>query len=89
MCSFADVPVAAWQPSPGDQGPMYDGPDVPATDLPEDVTGPEPQTVPLDVSTLHKVPGYESVGYYADSTYMFITEVSFCSILAHVTSSGR
>ena len=48
---------------------MYDGPDVPSTDLPEDITGPEPQTVPLDVSTLHKVPGYETVGYYADGEW--------------------
>ena len=59
---------AAWQPSPGDR-PMYDGPDIPSADLPEDITGPEPQLVPLDVSTLHKVPGYETVGYYADCEY--------------------
>jgi len=58
----------AWQPSPGDR-PMYDGPDIPSADLPEDITGPEPQLVPLDVSTLHKVPGYETVGYYADCEY--------------------
>ena len=50
---------------------MYDGPDVPSADLPEDITGPEPQTVPLDVSTLHKVPGYETVGYYADGKYIW------------------
>jgi len=48
---------------------MYDGPDIPSADLPEDITGPEPQLVPLDVSTLHKVPGYETVGYYADCEY--------------------
>jgi len=48
---------------------MYDGPDIPSADLPEDITGPEPQMVPLDVSTLHKVPGYETVGYYADCEY--------------------
>jgi len=48
---------------------MYDGPDIPSADLPEDITGPEPQLVPLDVSTLHKVPGYETVGYYADCKY--------------------
>jgi len=59
---------SAWQPCPGDR-PMYDGPDIPSADLPEDITGPEPQLVPLDVSTLHKVPGYETVGYYADCEY--------------------
>lgn len=48
---------------------MYDGPDVPSADLPEDITGPEPQAVPLDVSTLHKVPGYETVGYYTDGKF--------------------
>ena len=58
----------AWQRSPGDR-PMYDGPDIPSADLPEDITGPEPQLVPLDVSTLHKVPGYETVGYYTDCEY--------------------
>jgi hypothetical protein len=51
---------------------MYDGPDVPSSDLPEDITGPEPQTVPLDVSTLHKVPGYETVGFYTDSCAPYV-----------------
>ena len=58
--------LAAWQPSPGDR-PMYDGPDLPPADLPEDLTGPEPQSVPIDVSLLHRILGYESVGYYPDS----------------------
>jgi len=43
---------------PGDSG-QEDG-------LPDDVTEQEPQIVPLDVSTLQKVAGYESVGYYSD-----------------------
>jgi len=62
---------------------MYDGPDIPSADLPEDITGPEPQLVPLDVSTLHKVPGYETVGYYADCEYRvsFVTsKLAQCSI---------
>jgi len=58
---------------------MYDGPDIPSADLPEDITGPEPQLVPLDVSTLHKVPGYETVGYYADCKYR-ISIVTFKSV---------
>lgn len=45
---------------------MYDGPDIPSTDIPEDLTGPEPQTVPLDVSLLNLVSGYETVSYYVD-----------------------
>ena len=70
--------IAAWQPSPGDR-PMYEGPDVPSADLPEDITGPEPQLVPLDVSTLHKVPGYETVGYYADCEYRISDILLICS----------
>ena len=73
----------AWQPSPGDR-PMYDGPDVPPADLPEDITGPEPQLVPLDVSTLHKVPGYETVGYYTDCEYR-ISSVTFKHVHHHVS----
>jgi len=57
--------VAAWQPTQGDR-PMYDGPDLPSADLPEDLTGPEPSSVPIDVSTLHRIYGYETVGYYVD-----------------------
>jgi len=48
---------------------MYDGPDLPSADIPEDLTGPEPQTVPLDVSLLQRVSGYETVSYYADGMY--------------------
>ena len=46
---------------------MYDGPDLPTADLPEDLTGPEPQSVPVDVAMLHRIDGYETVGYYVDS----------------------
>ena len=81
----------AWQPSPGDR-PMYDGPDIPSADLPEDITGPEPQLVPLDVSTLHKVPGYETVGYYADCEYrsnavesLFLNSRSVTTLYAEVS----
>ena len=53
--------LAAWHPCPGDK-PMYDGPDMPSTDMPENHSGPEPQLVPLDLSRLHKIRGYEDVG---------------------------
>lgn len=46
---------------------MYDGPDMPTTDLPEDHCGPEPVHAPLDVSRLAKIPGYEGVGYYPNA----------------------
>lgn len=66
-CKYIEYrPETAWQPSCGEQ-PMYDGPDLPSTDIPEDLTGPEPQSVPLDVSLLHRIYGYETVGYYVDA----------------------
>ena len=40
---------------------MYEGSDVPTTDLPEDHAPNEPQALPLDASKLHKVVGYEHV----------------------------
>ena len=59
---------SAWQPSAGDR-PMYDGPDLPSTDLPEDHLAPEPQPLPLDVTRLCKIEGYEHVGYHLNGQY--------------------
>jgi len=66
---------------------MYDGPDLPSADLPEDITGPEPQLVPLDVSTLHKVPGYETVGYYADCEYRLSVIATFKAVHSTITKT--
>lgn len=56
--------TAAWQPCPGDR-PMYEGADMPATDLPEDHLGPEPQMAPVDISRLTKVTGYEGLKHHS------------------------
>lgn len=61
---------------------MYDGPDLPSADIPEDLTGPEPQTVPLDVSLLQRVSGYETVSYYADGRRSQFIYFSFHFIIA-------
>ena len=45
---------------------MYDGPDMPSTDLPEDHLVPEPQALPPDVANLKRIKGYESVGHYGN-----------------------
>ena len=60
--------IPAWQPCPGDR-PMYDGADMATSDLPEEHVPPEPQAQPPDVSKLTRIPGYENVGYYANSEY--------------------
>ena len=52
--------MSAWKPTAGDQ-PMYDGPDLPAADLPEDHEGLEPTPLPVDVSKINiKVTGYDT-----------------------------
>ncbi|KAK2179060.1 hypothetical protein NP493_516g00001 [Ridgeia piscesae] len=49
-----------WEPS-ADGKPMYDGPDLPSADLPEDHTGLEPSPVPLDASKISThIQGYET-----------------------------
>lgn len=54
-------PEIAWQGGQGDVA-MYDGPDLAAADLPEDQTAPEPQCMPIQLSILPLLPGYESAG---------------------------
>lgn len=43
---------------------MYDGADMPSSDLPEEHTGPEPVALAPDVSKLQRIRGYEGNKYY-------------------------
>lgn len=58
--------LVAWKPSTSSDQPMYDGPDLPTSDLPEDRFAPEPQPLPLDPARLHKVEGYDGCGYHVN-----------------------
>ncbi|KAI0218715.1 hypothetical protein LSAT2_029584 [Lamellibrachia satsuma] len=52
--------IRPWEPS-ADGKPMYDGPDLPSADLPEDHTGLEPMAMPLDASKISThILGYET-----------------------------
>lgn len=53
----------AWHPSSGDI-PMYTGPDLPSADVPEELTAPEPQSVPVQVALLPLIVGYETTACY-------------------------
>ena len=59
----------AWEPS-ADGKPMYDGPDLPSADLPEDHTGLEPSPVPLDASKISThIQGYETTCHGSRGEY--------------------
>ena len=53
---------------------MYEGPDLPSTDLPEDHSADEPQRLPLDVTKLQTVSGYENAACHTQfSEYIIAT----------------
>ena len=47
---------------------------MPQSDLPEDHRGAEPHAVPVDVSKLTKILGYENVGYFSSEYLMLCTQ---------------
>ena len=47
---------------------MYTGSDLPTTDVPEELTAPEPQLVPVQVSLLPLIVGYETTACYDEGS---------------------
>ena len=63
--------LLAWQPGPGDKA-MYEGPDMPSSDLNEDYMAPELMSPPPDVSRLPRIVNYEKVTFHSSGKYGFI-----------------
>ena len=79
------VVSTAWEPS-ADGKPMYDGPDLPSADLPEDHTGLEPMAMPLDASKISThILGYETTCHSSrgDSSVMCLVSFHVC-FLCHL-----